>query len=150
MEPAPLGSERTRDLLEARAPGPVGGGLSRTRVESPSALLCTPTETLALYVSGTLPSRTPLSEGRNTWCAPWGCVANLCNAFTYIFYTYYVYQSYMSATWETVGFSTVSAHLWDAPHHEAAPFHPHGNATAGERGGGFHFSWEGGGLCVYI
>ena len=56
----------------------------------------------------------------------------------------------MSATWETVGFSTVTAHLWDAPHHEAAPFHPYGNATAGERSGGFHFSWEGGGLCVYI
>ena len=55
----------------------------------------------------------------------------------------------MSATWETIGFSTASAQRSDAPHHEAAPFDPYGNATAGRRSGVFHFSWEGGSLCIY-
>ena len=54
----------------------------------------------------------------------------------------------MSATWETSVFSTASAHRWDAPDHEAAPFDPYGNATAGRRRGVFHFSWEGGNLYL--
>ena len=52
----------------------------------------------------------------------------------------------MSATWETIAFNTASSHRWDAAGHEATPFDPCGNASAGRRRGVFQFSLAGGSL----